>query len=68
MVNVLIENPASESTANVPSRITGTAIVGIRVARIFCKKRYITRNTRTMASHKVLTTSSIEILTKGVVS
>src|SRR6266550_3783775 len=35
MVSVLIEKPASESTANVPSRITGTAMVGISVARMF---------------------------------
>src|ERR1700730_342154 len=39
MVSVLIEKPASESTANVPSRITGTAMVGISVARMFCRKK-----------------------------
>src|SRR5882724_7937725 len=68
MVSVLIEKPVSESTAKVPSRITGTAMVGISVARMFCRKRYITRKTKTIASINVLTTSSIEILTNGVVS
>jgi hypothetical protein len=43
-------------------------MVGISVARMFCRKRYITRNTKTIASINVLTTSSIEILTNGVVS
>ena len=52
----------------VPSSTTGTAIVGIRVARKFCRNRYITRNTSTIASNSVFTTSSMETRTNGVVS
>ena len=46
--------PAAASTPNVPSSTTGTAIVGISVARKFCRNRYITRNTSTIASSSVL--------------
>ncbi|SAD91379.1 Uncharacterised protein [Enterobacter cloacae] len=63
-----MENPNAASTAKVPSNTTGTAIVGISVARRFCRNRYITRNTRTIASNSVFTTSWMEIFTKGVVS
>ena len=35
MVSVLMVKPAAASTPNVPSRTTGTAIVGISVARKF---------------------------------
>ena len=35
---VLIEKPSSGKTAKVPISETGTAIVGIKVARKFCKK------------------------------
>ena len=35
MVRVLIENPVAASTPMVPRRTTGTAMVGMRVARIF---------------------------------
>ena len=51
-----------------PSSTTGTAIVGISVARKFCRNRNITRKTSTIASISVLTTSSIESCTNGVVS
>ena len=68
MVRVLMEKPNAASTAKVPSKTTGTARVGIRVARKFCRNRYITRKTRMMASNRVCTTSSMEMLTKGVVS
>jgi len=40
----------------------------MRVARKFCRKTNITRKTRPIASTRVCTTSSIEILTNGVVS
>jgi len=43
-------------------------VVGIKVARKFCKKRYMTRKTRATASSSVFTTSVIEARTKGVVS
>ena len=60
MVSMLIEKPSAASTPNVPSSTTGTAIVGISVARKFCRNRYITRNTSTIASTSVLTTSLID--------
>ena len=68
IVRVLMVKPATERTANVPSMTTGTAIVGISVARKFCKNKYITMKTKTMASTSVLTTSCMDILMKGVVS
>ncbi|MNG17384.1 hypothetical protein D3C84_1013660 [compost metagenome] len=68
IVRVFIEKPNAANIANVPSNTTGTAMVGINVARIFCRNRYITRNTSTIASNSVFTTSWIEILTNGVVS
>ncbi len=68
MVSVLMVKPKAASTPKVPSSTTGTAMVGISVARKFCRKRYITRNTSTMASTSVLTTSSMEMRTNGVVS
>src|SRR5580658_376156 len=66
--STLIEKPTALMIANVPSSTTGTAIVGINVARKFCRNTYITRNTSTIASNNVFNTSSIEIRTKGVVS
>ena len=67
-VKVLIEKPSKYIPANVPTIETGTAKHGISVARQFCKNKYTTKNTNTMASARVLITSSIEILTKRVVS
>ena len=68
IVSMLMENPNSINTANVPSSTTGTAMVGMRVARIFPIKRYMTRKTSRIASKRVLATSSIATLVKGVVS
>ena len=68
MVRVLMEKPLADRTPKVPSSTTGTAMVGISVARIFCRKRNMMRKTRKTASTRVFTTSSMEILTKGVVS
>src|SRR5207245_2032424 len=68
MVSVLIEKPNAASTPNVPSKTTGTAMVGISVARKLCRNRYMTRKTSAMASTSVLTTSSMESRTNGVVS
>ena len=68
MVSMLMEKPKSPSTAKVPRMTTGTAMVGIRVARMLPMKRYITRNTSRIASNRVLTTSSMATRTKGVVS
>jgi hypothetical protein len=57
-----------ESTPKVPSSTTGTAMAGISVARKFCRKMYITSTTSSMASASAFTTSSMDALTKGVVS
>jgi len=68
MVRVLIEKPKAAMMPKVPSMTTGTAMVGMRVARKFWRNRYITRKTRITASTKVWATSSMEILIKVVVS
>ncbi|MNE28430.1 hypothetical protein D3C80_1218710 [compost metagenome] len=68
IVRVLIEKPNAARIAKVPSNTTGTAMVGINVARKFCRNRYMTRNTSKIASISVFTTSLMEILTNGVVS
>ena len=68
MVSVLIEKPKMLMTANVPNTTTGTANVGIIVARQFCKNRNITIKTKMIASIKVLTTLLIESSINGVVS
>ena len=68
MVSMLMENPATAITPNVPSSTTGTASVGISVARKFCRKISITRNTSPTAMISVMATSSIAVLTNGVVS
>jgi len=60
--------PKAAITPKVPSRTTGTAMDGMSVARMFCRKRNITRKTSAMPSSRVLTTSWMEILMKGVVS
>ncbi len=52
----------------VPRSTTGTAIIGISVARRFCRKSSRTKNTSTIASISVSTTFSIDSSTKGVVS
>ena len=57
-VSTLIENPNTYMLANEPSSATGMTMVGISVARRFCRNRYITRNTNTMASSRVSITSS----------
>jgi len=68
MVSILMENPKRPSTAKVPRMTTGTAIVGISVARKLPRKSHMTRKTSTIASKSVLTTSPIATRTNGVVS
>ena len=68
IVRVLMEKPNAARTAKVPSRTTGTAIVGMSVARRFCRNKYITRKTRIIASNRVFTTSWMEFFTNGGVS
>ncbi len=68
MVSTLMENPTADRMPNVPKSTTGTAMVGIRVARQFCRNRKITRKTRMMASARVFTTSPMDFWMNGVVS
>ncbi len=67
-VSVLIEKPSAYSPANVPISDTGTAIIGIRVARQCCRNTNTTSSTSTAASKIVFTTSWIDasITTRGV--
>ena len=64
MVSTLMENPIASSMAKVPSKATGTTMVGMMVYRKFCRNRYITRNTRMTAMTSVSATCEMEILTK----
>ena len=68
IVMTLIVKPNANSTANVASSTTGTASVGINVARQFCKNRNMTRKTSTIASTSVCNTASIDARTTGDVS
>ncbi len=68
MVSVLMLYPNVSRMAKVPRMTTGTASVGISVARRFCRNRNITRNTSTKASISVCTTPSMEAEITGVVS
>ncbi|KFB71629.1 MAG: hypothetical protein AW09_003233 [Candidatus Accumulibacter phosphatis] len=54
--------------AKVPIKDTGTAAKGMIAARQLCRNRYTTRKTSNIASPSVFSTSSIETLTKRVVS
>ena len=67
-VSVLIENPASHRPAKAPIKDTGTAIIGISVARQVCRNRNTTPSTSSAASKMVIVTSLIEASTKRVVS
>ena len=67
-VRVLIENPASHRPAKAPISDTGTAIIGISVARQVCRNRNTTPSTSSAASKMVIVTSLIEASTKRVVS
>ncbi len=67
-VSELIENPNRYMPANVPISETGTASVGISVARRLCRKSHTTRKTSTIASMKVIVTSRIETRTYSLVS
>jgi hypothetical protein len=66
--SVLIEKPRRGKTANVPMSETGTATIGISVARQFWRNRNTTRMTSSMASISVARISSMPALTGRVVS
>ncbi len=55
-------------TAKVPITATGTAISGITADRQFCRNSSTTSATRITASRRVLKTSLMDSLMKGVVS
>ena len=64
----LIEKPKTQRKKKVPIKATGTAIIGIRVERISCRKIYTTINTNTNVINNVIITSSIEAKRNSVVS
>ena len=68
MVSVLMVKPKAAMIPKVPRSTTGTAMVGMIVARKFCRNRNITRNTSTMASSRVWITFSMATSTKREVS
>ena len=53
-VSVLTEKPRRMNAANVPTRDTGTARIGIKVARQLCRKRNTTMSTSASASNEGL--------------
>ena len=65
---VLAEKPSASMTAKVPIRATGTAMIGIRVARRLPRKTKTTIATSTNASISVWMTLSIVAFTNTVVS
>ena len=67
-VSRLIEKPSRYMPAKVPMIDTGTAMTGMIIARTLCRNRNTTSTTSTIASTKVMATSSIETSTKRVVS
>ena len=68
MLVMLMENPSSGNTANVPITATGTVSSGISVARQFCKKIKTTRITSPTAANRVINTSFIAARTNMVES
>ena len=64
----LIEKPNTQRKKKVPIKATGTAIKGMSVERISCRKIYTTMNTNANVMNKVVTTSSIEAKRNSVVS
>ncbi len=67
-VSVLMVKPSNVNAAKVATSDTGTASIGISVARQLCRNRYTTTSTSSSASKKVCTTSCSEAFTKIVLS
>ncbi|MNC93502.1 hypothetical protein D3C83_101440 [compost metagenome] len=67
-VRVLMVKPTSHRPAKAPISDTGTAIIGISVARQVCRNRNTTASTSSAASKIVMFTSRIDASTKRVVS
>ncbi len=68
MVSMLIEKPSRCMPTKVPMMETGTARIGITVARSDCRKMNTTSTTSITASKKVCTTFSIEYSVNWLVS
>ena len=66
--SVLIENPSNGNAANVPIRDTGTASIGISVARQLWRKRKTTSMTSAIASASVITISRMPAVTGVLMS
>ena len=67
-VSTLIEKPRIQRPRNVPITLTGTASIGISVARQLWRNTNTTQATSSIASSSVNTTSLIDSVTNGVVS
>jgi hypothetical protein len=65
---VLAENPAASKMANVPTRLTGMATMGMIVARRFPRNRKTTRITSAKAMPSVFSTSVIVAATNDELS
>ncbi len=65
---MLSEKPSASITAKVPISATGTATMGMSVARRLPRKTKTTMATRTKASIRVFTTSSMLATTNSDVS
>src|SRR5207245_6428940 len=66
-VSVLIEKPSAANAAKVPISETGTAAIGISVARQLCRNRNTTNATSTNAMPSVIPTSLSDCVTNGTV-
>ena len=66
-VSVLIENPSPTKAENVPISETGTASIGISVARQLSRKMKTTSSTRMTATTSVTMTSCSDSDTNSVV-
>ena len=67
-VRVLMENPSARKAEKAPIRDTGTASIGMSVARQLSRKMKTTSSTSNPASSSVFTTSRTDSETKRVVS
>jgi hypothetical protein len=63
-----MENPSNGNAANVPMRDTGTASIGINVARQLWRNRNTTSITSAIASASVFTISRMPSVTGMLVS
>ena len=67
-VSTLMVKPSARRPRKVPMTLTGTASMGIRVARQLWRKTNTTSVTSSIASTSVCSTSVMEAVTNGVVS